>query len=160
MKKDFANYLAIGKLMAVEWAQLQGSDFEFSGMDLNNLEDFYRAVEKVTADLKMLKEISAEVQIFNSFLKDIHLPAISTELKDHVETSLSANNLHVVPNLSKRIMKEYLVLDFEIELLLPQGSFADFSQSGSVTGKQTKNFAGDKTISIPSSLSPKAQEIL
>lgn len=67
VKKDFANYLAVGKLMAVDWARPQGCDFHFSAIDLDSFEGFYEAVEKVTVDLKMLEMIPTDAQTFNSF---------------------------------------------------------------------------------------------
>lgn len=55
VKKDFANYLAVGKLMAVKYVQSQSCDFYFSTIHLDNSKGFDGAVEKVTADLKMWK---------------------------------------------------------------------------------------------------------
>lgn len=121
VKNEFANYLTVGKLMAAGWAQSQGCDFDFPTMDLDSLESFDRAVEKVTADLKMLEELPADAKNFNSFLEDFPLLAIPEKSKDHVKSFLSDEDLFVIPNLSKRAMKEYSTLNFDNELLLPRG---------------------------------------
>lgn len=106
--------------MAVKWTQSHGCDFDFSTMDMDSSEGFDRVVEKVMTDLKMLKELSAEAKTFNSFSKDFPIPTIPEELTDDVKAYFFANDLHGVPYLSKRGMREYSEINFNIELLLPR----------------------------------------
>lgn len=74
VKKDFANYVSVGKLMAADWAKSQGCDFDFSSIDVDSSEGFEKAEAKVTEDLKMLKVLPAEAKNFNSFPKTSLLP--------------------------------------------------------------------------------------
>lgn len=86
-------------------------------MDLESLKGFDDVVGKVTADLKMLKELSEEAKNFNSFPNDIPFSAILAELKDHVKACLSAHDLFAVLHMSKDAMKDYSELNFDIRLL-------------------------------------------
>lgn len=135
MKKDFANYLAVEKLMVVEWAQSQGCSFDFSTINLDSSDGYIGAIEKVTTDLKSLGELPTEAENFNSFPKDFPVPSIPAKLENHVKACLSAHELLDVPSLSKRAMKEFSTINFDIELILPRGWFAVSSHSGSVSAE-------------------------
>lgn len=74
IKKEFPNCVAVGKLMAAEWAKSQGSKLNFSQMDLDNLDRYEDAKVKI---IENLKEIDA-------------LPVIPKVVTIAVEDSLSA----------------------------------------------------------------------
>lgn len=121
--------------MAVGWAKSQRCDFDFSTIDLDTLMRFDEAVAKVTEDLKMLKILPADAKTFNSFPKDFSFPVVPSSLENHVRAYLSTNDLPTVPHLSKRTMKEYSTLNFDVGLLVPRGWFAFSSQSESGTDR-------------------------
>lgn len=103
----------------------------------------------------MLKVLPADAKTFNSFSEDFPTPAVLASLEDHVRACLSANDLLVVPHLSKRAMKEYSAINFEVGLLVPRGWFAASSQSGSETGGNGAN-TGDDAASRPTDANAEA----
>lgn len=127
-KKDMFNYLATSKLMAVEWAKLQGFSFDLSRIDLDNIEGFDGAIAKVTEDLKLLKYLLAEAKNFNSFPEEIHIPNAPETFKVADEKCLAKDPAHEVPKLSKRRMVCFSEIDLNVKIKLPRDLFGSLNE--------------------------------
>lgn len=108
----------------------------------------------MTADLKMMEKVRLDAKNFNSFHDDIPILVILAKLKDHVKACLPDKDLPIVSHLSRHAMTEYLEINFNVKLILPQDSSITSSQSDYVPDGQTTNLPGDQTVSGSNSLSP------
>lgn len=127
-KNDMFNYLAIGKLMTVEWAKLQCCSFDLSGLSRDNTQGFDGYVTKVTNDLKFLEYLLMEAKNFNSFPEEIPIPNVPETLKVAIEKCLAKDLAPEVPKLSKRRLRCYSEIDLNGKRKLPRDLFDNLNE--------------------------------